>query len=64
MTARSYCLLAAAVFAVMAVLQLSRAIGLWPTVMVGSTPMPDWPSWVAFVVAGGLAWLGYRASRA
>ena len=30
---------------------------------VGGIEMPIWPSWVAFVVAGGLAWLGFRASR-
>lgn len=63
MTAKSYAILAAAIFAVVALAQLLRAISGWP-VTVGTTEMPLWPSWVAFVVAGLLAWLGYSASRA
>ena len=64
MTARSYSLLAAAVFVIIAVLQLTRALGAWPPIVVGATPIPEWLSWVAFVVAAVLAWLGYKASRA
>jgi hypothetical protein len=63
MTAQSYCRLAALIFALVALLQLSRAVGLWPPVTVGGAEMPLWPSWVAFVVAGTLAWLGASASR-
>lgn len=63
MTAKSYSILAAGIFAIVALLQLLRAISGWP-VTVGTTEMPLWPSWVAFVVAGLLAWLGYSASRA
>ena len=61
MTTKSYSVLAAAIFAIIAVLQLVRALAGWP-VTVGDTTMPVWPSWIAFIVAGGLAWLGYRAS--
>jgi hypothetical protein len=32
----------------------------WP-VTVGGITMPVWPSWLAFVVAGALAWLGFTA---
>jgi hypothetical protein len=62
MSARSYARLAAAVFAIIALLQVARAVAGWP-VTVGGTVMPVWPSWVAFVVAGVLAWLGFRASQ-
>ncbi len=62
MTAKSYSLLAAAIFTIVAVLQLARAIGAWE-VTVGTTVMPVWPSWVAFAVAGTLALVGFSAAR-
>jgi hypothetical protein len=63
MSATNYARLAAAIFAIIAVLQLARAVAGWPVTFAGAE-IPVWPSWVAFVVAGGLAWLGFRASRA
>jgi 4'-phosphopantetheinyl transferase EntD len=60
MNASSYARLAGAIFAVIALLQLARAVAGWP-VTVGDVTMPVWPSWVAFAVAGGLAWLGFTA---
>jgi hypothetical protein len=64
MTATSYSRLVAVIFAVIAILQLTRALGAWPPIMVGATTLPEWPSWAACVIAAGLAWLGFRASRA
>jgi hypothetical protein len=66
MTVRSYALLAAAIFAVIAVLQLARALLGYPiTVQTASGAMsvPVWPSWLAFVACALLAWLGFNASR-
>jgi len=60
--ATSYSRLASAIFAAVALLQLARALAGWP-VTVGGTAMPVWASWVACVVAGVLAWLGFAASR-
>ena len=60
MSASSYARLAGAIFAIIALLQLARAVAGWP-VTVGDVTMPVWPSWVAFAVAGGLAWLGFTA---
>jgi hypothetical protein len=60
MRAESYARLAASIFAVIAVLQLARALAGWP-VTIGGTTIPVWPSWLAFVAAGGLAWLGFSA---
>jgi hypothetical protein len=60
MTASSYARLAGAIFAVIALLQLARALAGWP-VTVGGVTMPIWPSWIAVVVAGALAWLGFTA---
>ena len=61
MTASSYALLAAAIFALVAVGQVIRAIMRLP-ITVGRTSIPVWASWIAFVVAAILAWLGYSAS--
>jgi hypothetical protein len=63
MSAKSYSTLAAVIFCLIAFLQLARAALGWP-VSVGEVAMPLWPSWVASVVAAGLAWLGFTASRA
>jgi hypothetical protein len=64
MTAKNYARLAALIFAIVAVLQLARAVsGL--AVTVGTTiSIPLWASWIACIVAAGLAWLGFDASRA
>jgi hypothetical protein len=62
MTAKSYSRLAAAVFSIVAVLQFSRAVMGWQ-VIVGSHSMPVWPSWIAFLVTGTLAYLGFSVAR-
>ena len=62
MSARNYALLAALIFTLVAVLQLTRAVAGWP-IAVGTVSVPLWASWVAFVVAAVLAWLGFKVSR-
>ena len=65
MTTQTYTRLAALIFLVIAALQLVRAILGWEiTVERGGDPMslPLWPSWIAVVVFGGLAWLGFTAA--
>jgi hypothetical protein len=62
MTAKNYSLLAAVIFTIVAVLQLARAV-MGVHLIVGAHTMPVWPSWIAFAVAGGLAWLGFSAAR-
>jgi protein-S-isoprenylcysteine O-methyltransferase Ste14 len=62
MTATQYSLLAAFIFALVAVLQFLRAITGLP-ISIGQTSIPIWASWVACVVATILAWLGYAASQ-
>jgi hypothetical protein len=63
MSTRSFCLLAAAVFGLVALLQLVRAILGWPITIDGYT-VPVMASWIAAVVAAALAWLGYKAAPA
>ena len=56
-----YSRLAALIFALVAVLQIVRAVaGL--RVTIGRTSIPIWASWVAGGFAIILAWLGYAAS--
>jgi hypothetical protein len=64
MTAKTYSLLAAIIFTVVALVQLSRAALLGFQIIVGSHTIPVWGSWIAFLVAGALAWLGFSAARA
>jgi hypothetical protein len=61
-TAHQYSLLAALVFALVAVLQIVRAGARLP-ITIGQTSIPIWASWVACGVAIVLAWLGYAASQ-
>ena len=63
MTAKSYSRLAAVIFAVIAVLQLIRAASGWPITVGATTSIPLWASWIACVIAGVLAWVGFDASR-
>ena len=64
MTAKNYSRLAALIFAIVAVLQLARALSGWPVTVGMTISIPLWASWIACVVAAGLAWLGFDASRA
>jgi hypothetical protein len=62
MTVENFCRLAAAIFTLIALAQLTRAlIGI--QVVAGGMMVPVWPSWIAVMVFGGLAWLGFTARR-
>ena len=63
MTTQSYSRLAALIFAVVAALQLIRAVSGWTITVGATTSIPLWASWVACVIAGVLAWIGFEASR-
>ena len=54
MTPRSYCQLAASLFAIIAVLQFIRAIGGFEIMVNGTISVPVWASWIACVVIKGL----------
>ena len=64
MTAKNYARLAALIFAIVAVLQLARALSGLPVTVGATTSIPLWASWIACIVTAGLAWLGFNASRA
>ena len=62
MTAANYAILSACIFALVAVLQLVRALKGWPFT-IASTSIPIWVSWIACVVAAILVWLGAAVSQ-
>jgi hypothetical protein len=61
MDAKSYARIAAVVFAIVALLQLARAVSGWEITINGAA-VPLWASWLATVVAGALAVAGLTAS--
>ena len=63
MRPRSFSLTAATVFAAIALMQLARSIFGWD-VTVNAYAVPLWLSWVAFIVAAGLSYFGWKAYAA
>jgi hypothetical protein len=57
MDAKSYSRVAGIVFAIVALLQLFRALSGWEITANGAA-IPIWASWLAAVVAGWLAFVG------
>ena len=60
MTTRTFCTLAAAIFALIAFLQLIRIVMGW-SITFNGIDVPFWASWVAITVAGALSFVGFRA---
>jgi hypothetical protein len=61
MTARTFCMLAA-IFGLIAVVQLLRIVMGWPVTLNG-IDVPFWVSWIAAAVAGALSFVGFRAAH-
>ena len=61
MTAYRFSRLAAVIFAIIALLQLLRAF-TGVEITMGGEIIPVWPSWIAAIVAGFLAYLGFTAT--
>ena len=62
MDAKAFSLMAGVIFAAVALFHLAR-IFLEGSVSIGDWSIPMWVSWIALVVAGGLALLGLRLSE-
>jgi len=62
MDTKTFSLVAGVIFAVVALFHLVRIFMEW-TVIIGDWSIPMWVSWIALVVAGGLALLGLRLSE-
>ena len=62
MDQKTFSLIAGLIFAVVALFHLARIFEEW-TVTIGDWSVPKSVSWVALVVAGGLALLGLGVSQ-
>jgi hypothetical protein len=63
MNRKTYCLLAGIIFTLVTLFHLIRIFEDWP-IIIGDWSVPKSVSWVALVVAGGLALLGFRFAAA
>ena len=61
MDQRTYNIVTATLFLIIAVLHLLRVILGWPA-RIGGLDIPLWASWLAILVSGGLAYFGFRLS--
>jgi hypothetical protein len=61
MTIKTFCTLAAAIFALIALLQLIRIVMGW-SISLNGIDVPFWASWIAVMVAGALSFVGFRAT--
>jgi hypothetical protein len=59
MDRKMYCMVAGAIFTLVALFHLLRIFEDWP-VIIGDWSVPKSVSWVALIVAGGLALFGFR----
>ena len=62
MEAKTFCLVAGVIFAVVALFHLARIFMDW-SVIIGNWSIPMWVSWAALIVAGGLSLFGLRLSQ-
>ena len=62
MDQKTFSLVAGVIFAMVALFHLMRIFAEW-TVIIRDWSIPMWVSWIALVVAGGLALLGLRLSE-
>ena len=61
MDQRTYNIVTATLFLIIAVLHLLRVILGWPA-RIGGLDIPLWASWLAILVTGGLGYCGFRLS--
>jgi Mn2+/Fe2+ NRAMP family transporter len=59
MDQKTYLVVAGIIFTLVVVFHLVRVFADWP-VIIGDWSVPKWVSWVALIVAGGLALLAFR----
>jgi hypothetical protein len=62
MNQRAFNLTAGLIFLVIAILHVLRIVFDWSAI-IGGWDVPEWVSWVAFLVTGFLAYEGFRFCR-
>ena len=59
MNYKTFLTITALIFSVVALVHLLRIYAAWP-ILIGNWTVPMWLSWIGAVVAGGLAYFGFR----
>ena len=59
---KPFTMIAIVVFALVAVAHLTRLVAGWE-VSVNGIAIPEWVSWVGFIIAGGLSAMVWREAR-
>ncbi len=59
---KTFSLVTGAIFSVVAVLHLLRAVLGW-NVVIGTFSVPMWMSWIVVVMAGFMAYTAFRLSK-
>jgi hypothetical protein len=59
MDQKTYCMVAGIIFTLVALFHVLRIFMEWP-IMIGNWSVPKSMSWIALIVAGGLALFGFR----
>ena len=62
MSPKHYSVLAAVIFTIVAIGQLFRA-AVGASVTLDGATIPVWASWIAAIIGGGLAILGFNAAQ-
>jgi hypothetical protein len=62
MSENTFVTIAAVIFGLVALLHLLRIVMGW-SIVIDAWTVPMWLSWIAFVVAGVLSYLGMRSAR-
>lgn len=62
MQQKTYLTTAAVIFLIIAVLHLLRVLLSWSAI-IGGWQVPMWLSWAALIVAGYLAYAGFKLNR-
>ena len=62
MSQRTFSLVAGAVFGLVALVHVLRIVLGW-SIVIQDLSVPMWPSWIAVIVMGYLAYEGFRLAR-
>ncbi|WP_404790253.1 hypothetical protein [Altericista sp. CCNU0014] len=59
MNGKTYLLISAAIFALIAILHIVRLVNRW-SILIGSFTVPLWGSWLGFILAAALSVWAFR----
>ena len=63
MKQQTYSMIIGIIFLIVAILHLVRVLYSWQLLVNNSFSVPLWISWIGFIVAGILAYFGFKFSK-